>query len=218
MPAPQIETVRQHIAWSYANLARAHAAIESGVTSYGRIHHIIRSKLFKGLTSGAMGMKTLYDDEKVKLNYPQACCYCGNTGALCIDHLIPKINGGKDHSDNLVWACKSCNSSKRDRDLLDWCQNKLAFPSILLLRRFIKLVARHCEGRGLLDDQLTSTVDQTLPFKLLLLPYEFPALSTLVLWVPTKQMQKPGVDGGVIESPLNLRSESTDSTISTDLT
>ena len=49
MPAPQIATVLQHIAWSYANLARAHAAIESGATSYGRIHHIIRSKLFKGL-------------------------------------------------------------------------------------------------------------------------------------------------------------------------
>lgn len=192
MPAPQIETVRQHIAWSYANLARAHAAIKSGDASYGRIHHMIRSKLFKGLTSGEMSIKTLYDDEKVKLNYPQACCYCGDTSSLCIDHLIPKIKGGKDHSDNLVWACKSCNSSKRDRDLLDWCQHKLTFPSILLLRRFVKLVAQHCDGHGLLDDQLTDTVEQILPFKLLLLPYEFPALSTLVLWVPARKIEATG--------------------------
>ena len=217
MPAPQIETVRQHIAWSYANLARAHAAIESGATSYGRIHHIIRSKLFKGLTSGEMSMKTLYDDEKVKLNYPKACCYCGHTGTLSIDHLIPKVKGGKDHSDNLVWACKSCNSSKRDRDLLDWCEKKLTFPSLLLLRRFVKLVARHCEGRGLLDDQLVDTVNQNLPFKLDLLPYEFPALITLVLWVPAKQMETAVATVGAIEAPIDLRSDTFGGTIRINL-
>lgn len=78
MPGPQIETVRQHIAWSYANLARAHAAVEAGFESYGRTHHMIRSRLYKGLTTNAMKMRTLYDDEKVKLTHPQACCYCGD--------------------------------------------------------------------------------------------------------------------------------------------
>ena len=163
-------------------------------------------------------MKSLYDDEKVKLNYPQACCYCGATESLCVDHLIPKIKGGEDYSDNLVWACKSCNSSKRDRDLLDWCQYKLTFPSILLLRRFVKLVARHCEGLGLLDDQLSDTITESLPFKLHLLPYEFPSLSALVLWVPGKQIEATAVDSGVIELPINLRSDSSDGTIPIDTT
>jgi hypothetical protein len=28
---PKIHTVREHVAWSYANLARAHAALDDGV-------------------------------------------------------------------------------------------------------------------------------------------------------------------------------------------
>ncbi len=187
MPKPAIETVRQHIAWSYANLARTHAALDAGATKYSRTHHMVRSRLFKGLSSGTMQMRTLYDDEKVKLSYPQACCYCGTTIALSIDHLIPKIKGGDDYSDNLVWACKSCNSSKRDRDLLAWCEVKNSFPSVLLLRRYMKLVARYCEAHGLLDTPLADVTCRSLPFELELLPYTFPDLNSVVLWVPARQ-------------------------------
>ena len=148
---------------------------------------MVRSRLFKGLATGTMQMRTLYDDEKVKLNYPQACCYCGATIALSIDHLIPKIKGGHDYSDNLVWACKSCNSSKRDRDLLKWCKIRNSFPSVLLLRRYMKLVARYCEAHGLLDTPLADVTCRTLPFELELLPYTFPDLSSAVLWMPVRQ-------------------------------
>ena len=189
MPGPLIETVRQHIAWSYANLARAHAAVEAGGDSYGRTHHMIRARLYKGLTTNKLKMRTLYDDEKVKFTYPQACCYCGMTEPISIDHLISRIKGGGDHSDNLVWACRSCNSSKRDLDLLEWCQAKNKFPSILLLRRYIKLIARYCAEHEILDTTLAVASQQELPFKLELLPYEFPALSTLTLWVPVKQQK-----------------------------
>ncbi|QDV25865.1 HNH endonuclease [Aureliella helgolandensis] len=191
MPTPVIDTVRQHIAWAYANLARAHAALDAGAIKYARTHHMIRAKLFKGLTSRTMQMRTLYDDEKVKLNYPQACCYCGATTSLSIDHLIPRIKGGEDYSDNLVWACKSCNSSKRDRDLLEWCLIKNAFPSVLLLRRYMKLVARYCEAHELLDIRLEDAHSHRLPFMIELLPYTFPDLSSLVLWVPIQQPESP---------------------------
>ncbi len=29
------------------------------------------------------------------------------------DHIVPKVNGGKDNAENLVPCCKSCNSSKQ---------------------------------------------------------------------------------------------------------
>lgn len=192
MPTPVIETVRQHIAWSYANLARAHAAVEAGAVSYKPTHHMIRARLFKGLTTKTMAMRTFYDDEKVKLNYPQACCYCGKMDALTIDHLIPKIKSGPDYSDNLVWACRSCNSSKRDRDLLDWCRRKKKFPAILLLRRYLKLVARFCDAHALLDTLLVDASHHSLPFELDLLPYDFPELKTLVLWVRVEQQDTAG--------------------------
>jgi len=182
-----VETVRQHIAYSYSNLARAHAATKSGSQSYGRVHHMIRSRLYKGLSTGTMEMRSMYDDEKVKLTVPKACCYCGATSPLSLDHLIPRIAGGSDHSDNLVWACKSCNSSKGGRDFLEWHQTKDRFPSLLLLRRYTKLVARYCEQHGLLDTLLAEVGGQDLPFRLDLLPYAFPPLPSLVLWVPVKE-------------------------------
>lgn len=136
--APEILTVKEHIAWSYANLARAHAALQEGSEKYKQVHHIIRSKLFQGLVSGKMNMRSLYDDERMKMTVPQACCYCGNINKLSVDHLIPRIKGGSDESDNLIWACNSCNSSKQGRDMLQWMHDKNRFPSVLLLRRYLK--------------------------------------------------------------------------------
>lgn len=48
------------------------------------------------------------------------CQYCGadlsgNPRTLSIDHIIPLIQGGTHHRNNLVTACKSCNLKKRNR-------------------------------------------------------------------------------------------------------
>lgn len=41
-----------------------------------------------------------------------SCVYCNSKDDLCIDHLIPLIQGGDNEPDNLVLACKPCNSGK----------------------------------------------------------------------------------------------------------
>lgn len=45
------------------------------------------------------------------------CVYCGDP-ADTIDHVIPRSKGGTDDLDNLVPACRDCNSRKGNR--LDW--------------------------------------------------------------------------------------------------
>lgn len=187
MASPTPKTVREQIAWSYANLARAHAALEHGVTEYQRVHHVIRNRLYHGLLSGKMAMRSLYDDERLKMTAPQACYYCGATSNLTVDHLIPRIQGGADDVDNLVWACRSCNSSKQGRDLMVWAASKGFFPSILLLRRYIKVVARYCDDNGLMNVRLNRVTELQSPFDLRLLPTEFPPLTELMLWVPPKE-------------------------------
>lgn len=42
------------------------------------------------------------------------CQYCGDR-ADSIDHVVPRSRGGGDDWDNLAAACRSCNSSKRNR-------------------------------------------------------------------------------------------------------
>lgn len=190
MAIPEPKTIREQIAWSYANLARAHAALEDGATKYKVVHHVIRNKLYHGLVSGKMSMRSLYDDERLKMTFPQACCYCGSTASLAVDHLIPRIKGGSDEADNLIWACRSCNSSKQGRDMLAWINSKDLFPSILLLRRYIKIVARYCEENGFMNAHLEAANSRGLPFDVTKLPTKFPELPELKLWVYPKEKMK----------------------------
>ncbi len=41
-----------------------------------------------------------------------ACAYCGSKLNLTLDHVIPKSKGGKTTWNNLVAACRKCNSKK----------------------------------------------------------------------------------------------------------
>lgn len=54
--------------------------------------------------------------------YPvHACVYCGRgSERLSVDHEVPPSRGGSDAAWNVVPACRSCNSSKRDRLLCEW--------------------------------------------------------------------------------------------------
>jgi 5-methylcytosine-specific restriction endonuclease McrA len=59
------------------------------------------------------------------------CCYCGRNmkndepNFVTLDHLVPRnplvAHGGGDNSnENLVTACKSCNSSRQDKPWMDY--------------------------------------------------------------------------------------------------
>jgi 5-methylcytosine-specific restriction endonuclease McrA len=43
------------------------------------------------------------------------CQYCGKTGNLTIDHIIPRSKGGEDVWENVVACCIRCNNKKGDR-------------------------------------------------------------------------------------------------------
>lgn len=68
--------------------------------------------------------------EDIKLAFKQCnyrCVYCDNDKKLSIEHIWPVKRGGDNHIDNLVVSCKSCNSSKLKKPLLNfiWWRNKL---------------------------------------------------------------------------------------------
>lgn len=57
----------------------------------------------------------------------EECAYCGKH-ADTIDHIVPRSKGGEDVADNIVPCCKSCNSSKKDKDLADFLNDSYFFP------------------------------------------------------------------------------------------
>ena len=66
MAKQQIETVRELIYLSYSNLAMAHTAVDKKQEKYGAFNYMIRAGLFKGLKTGTMNMRTIFDDQKIK--------------------------------------------------------------------------------------------------------------------------------------------------------
>jgi 5-methylcytosine-specific restriction endonuclease McrA len=61
--------------------------------------------------------------EQVFSLHGRVCFYCGSDGqpySLACDHVLPLSRGGASVVDNLVPACKPCNSSKKDKTPQEW--------------------------------------------------------------------------------------------------
>ena len=179
MPNSDSTTVGEALFRCYANLAMAHAAVADGSSRYGPKHYAIRSRLFRGLREGTMAVGSLIDDDRVKRESAENCCYCGSGGPLTADHLWPTASGGPDTADNVVWCCRPCNSSKGSRDLLVWYASRKLFPPLMLLRRYLKLAIGHAHAAGFLHRTPADVPD--LPFSLDTLPSRFPAPQELRL-------------------------------------
>ncbi|MFD4246833.1 HNH endonuclease [Streptomyces sp. NPDC058525] len=59
----------------------------------------------------------------------EGCTYCSWENAAAVDHLVPLDEGGRDDITNLVPACRSCNSSKRNRTVGQWRHDIAARPA-----------------------------------------------------------------------------------------
>ena len=181
MAKQKIETVRELIYYSYANLAMAHTAVEKKQVKYEMFNFMIRAKLFKGLKDGTMSMRTIFDDEKIKLQTGQLCNYCGSPEKLALDHIFPQKYGGQDNAENLIYACRTCNSSKGKKDLMEWMIFRGQFLPLMIIRRYLKLTFSYCNQYGLLDKNIEELNGLELPFKIELLPTSFPKPNGLKL-------------------------------------
>lgn len=186
MAKQKIETVRELIYYSYANLAMAHTAVDKKQEKYERFNFMIRAKLFKGLKDGTMNMRTIFDDEKIKLQTGQVCNYCGSSEKLALDHIFPQKYGGKDDAENLIFACRICNSSKGKKDLMEWMNFRGQFLPLMIIRRYLKLTFNYCNTNNLLDRNIDDLKTMELPFKIEFLPTEFPKPNKLVLNITEK--------------------------------
>ena len=55
------------------------------------------------------------------------CAYCGATGDLHIEHVVPISKGGPHAIGNIIPACKDCNFSKTNHDAESWYRQQPSF-------------------------------------------------------------------------------------------
>ena len=57
----------------------------------------------------------VFTRKNIFLRDNHTCQYCGKTGNLTLDHIVPKSRGGEDIWENVVTCCTRCNNKKGDR-------------------------------------------------------------------------------------------------------
>lgn len=67
--------------------------------------------------------------------------------------------------------------------MLIWLTERSQFPSLLLLRRYLKLAIEISGQRGLLDTPLETARVLDLPFSVEAIPHQYPKPGELALWV-----------------------------------
>lgn len=187
--------VREQFAWTYGHLAMAHMAVGKQAKKYHPGHYAVRTRFRRGYLDGTMTIETLYADERTKIAYGTTCCYCGGEEALTLDHVIPRLKGGADAADNIMYACKSCNSSKGAQDMVTWLTRTGRFPAILVFRRYLKLAARWCENAKMMDTPWMDVAGENLPFDQQSLRVKWPPPSELWLWPPPAVDRCSGLRG-----------------------
>ena len=63
MPKRTPSTIGESLYWSYANLAMMANVLEDGAEGPGKVHFMIRSKLYAGLCKATMQVRGFFDDE-----------------------------------------------------------------------------------------------------------------------------------------------------------
>ncbi len=103
------------------------------------------------------------------------CVYCacrvvvgvskGKRGAT-LDHVKPRENGGTNHENNLVTACRACNEAKGDREVGAWLRKRCSSQHVAeVLERLatqrakplLRPMRKALEQKGRQDDDPTTT-------------------------------------------------------------
>lgn len=66
--------------------------------------------------------------------FDHCCAYCGCSGDLEVEHVVPISKGGDHHLGNIVPACHRCNSNKGRKDALQWYKTRTYYSEARWLK------------------------------------------------------------------------------------
>lgn len=96
---------------------------------YRIVRRISNKKLKKFINNtkhrtGEIAQLTVHDWKDAMIHFQGCCAYCGKQQSrrnrLTKDHVVPVSKGGLTTRNNVIPGCISCNSSKSDRDMMEW--------------------------------------------------------------------------------------------------
>ena len=181
-----LRTVRDHLLWSYSALTVTRIAMEclkaGKPNPYSNGRTTPTNKMLKKYRTLKMNISDLDRDDQLAQGGSVVCAHFGcSAQKLEYDHLIPRSKiKGKYIPLNQVRSCRQCNSRRGNKDLMIWHRQNKTFPSLAVLRRYLKLCSGYAEQRECLGDLATDASKNGLPFDPVALPRKLPPLEQLV--------------------------------------
>lgn len=178
--------VEDHIPWSYSMLSVTRIVMQSAGLSDGLFVSEGRTKatniLMSKYLSGERKIGSLDRDDALAQNGSKVCAHFGClTSRYHWDHLIPKSRLFGDHIElNQVRSCPNCNTSRGNLDLMLWHRKNRTFPSLGVLRRYLKLCYFYSLRNLKLKQPVDDAIQLGLPFDPRAFPRKFPPISDLV--------------------------------------
>lgn len=183
----QLKSVADHVFWPYAMLSISRQIMQDkargapdrfpgGRTKWTNIEMSTYQKELRNISS-------LDRDDMLAQNGDRVCAHCGANGPkFHFDHLIPTSKLSGAHIDlNQVRSCPSCNMKRGNKDLMLWHRQAQTFPTLGVLRRYLKLCYFFAKDRNLLHEAAEDAVHNGLPYDPRLLPRKFPDV-TILIW------------------------------------
>lgn len=179
----RLMTVEDHILWSYAMLSVSREAMKRIHAGEAQPFPLGRTKAaniaMRHYRDGRRRISGLDRDDALAQDGAKVCAHCGGTEPRWHwDHLIVQSRLAGLHLPlNQVRSCPGCNLSRGNVDLMHWYRRHRAFPTLALLRRYLKLCHRWAVAAGCLAEDAAA---QGLPFDPAALPRRFPPVAVLI--------------------------------------
>jgi len=145
------ETLLYHYALLVADATVGRRSDLEPVARAGASYWSFANATFRRFLNGEITPSTILRENKLLVSASAGCAYCGSSGRLQWEHIIPRYAGGPDTIDNLVQACAACNQSKGSKDLIEWYENDWAKVPRLAMGKYLKLLLEAHEVAGTLD-------------------------------------------------------------------
>jgi len=103
-------------------------------TEAGRIANVVGTQRYIAKKSRLPNDLTVAEYQECLEYFGGACCYCGTVTNLVQEHVVPVSKGGGTTKSNIVCACPSCNSSKGNKDMVEWYSRQPFYSADRLTR------------------------------------------------------------------------------------
>lgn len=151
----RVETYRELFAYQCARMTHLSVTINEPE----RLQDFLMWSNYEKRVEGEITMSSVLKEDQYQLKENLGLCtYCKCEAKTTFDHVLPRDKGGPDDISNMVPACQSCNSSKSNKNLIDWHQEHEIPIDRIALGKYLKFQWAEFDDNGQLDEQISDEI------------------------------------------------------------